>query len=398
MIWNKYFVVDQRIQAISGLAIILIIVSIYSQSKLIIFLAIFFLTIALTNHFYLKRAGDYLYFENTYEKKYFFINGNGHWLLSFRNEGFPILKGELRISFDHFVSPEGKEHDSSLSMYEISIPVSLYKMQTKQISIPFSAQRRGIAKIRKLEFHVPSPLGFGETILESKSFLKQQAVVYPQPILVKGLKEQMSVHQGKSIVPISVFEDRLGPLGTRDYFPSDSFSQIHWKASARKQTLQTKIHEKISEKGLNLALNISNGHSITGELEELISSFTEIAYYAFKKHIPYSLCINVRSSGSTPFLYHPKGDGKEHLQKVLETLASISTQNTSLPYELMLAFYYRHLNNQPLFVHAGIRTEETNHTLLPMASKGTELFELKIEQGHGLLKKLQFQHKSRVRL
>ncbi|MEH7501716.1 DUF58 domain-containing protein [Neobacillus drentensis] len=398
MIWNKYSVEDQRIPGISGVAIILIIVSIYIQSKLILFLAIFFLTIAFSNQLYLKRAGNQLYFQNTYEKKHFFVGEKGQWTLIFRNEGFPILKGELRIFFDHFVAPEGKKLEASLSMYEISIPVSLYKKQTKQIIIPFLARCRGTAKIRKLEFHVPSPFGFGETILESKNFLKQQAVVYPQPILVRGLKEQMSIHPRKSVSPISIFEDRLGPLGTRDYLSSDSFSQIHWKASARKQSLQSKIYEKISEKGLNIALNISNGHSITGDLEELISSLTELAYYAFNKQIAYSLCINVRSSGSTPFLFLPKGEGKVHLQKVLEGLASISTQNTSLSYEYMLAFYNRHLAAQPIFVHGGIRTEDTNLTLLSMVNTGTELYELKIEHGQGVLTKMEIHQESRVHL
>ncbi|MEH7308374.1 DUF58 domain-containing protein [Neobacillus drentensis] len=378
MIWNKYTVLDQRITGISGLALILVIVSMYIHSHLTFFLAIFFLTIAWTNQRYLKKAGEQLLFENLYEKKYYFVNDKGQWFITLRNDGFPIINGGLRVFFDSSVAPVNEESESSLSMFEISVPISLYKNQTKQIMIPFSAKYRGIAKIRRLEFHVPSPLGLGETILESKRFLNQQAVVYPQPLLVQGLREQMSMLQGKSIVPISVFEDRHSPLGTRDYLPSDSFSQIHWKASARKQILQTKINEKMTEKGINITLNISNGHSINGELEELISGLTEIAYYAFNRQIPYSMCINVRTSGSTPFLYLSLGEGKEHLQKVLEALASISMQNTSLPYEHMLSFYNRHLPVQPILVHAGIRTEETNRTLLYMAHKGTELFELKI--------------------
>src|SRR4051812_5923358 len=113
MIWEKYSVEDKIIPGISGLAVILIIVSIYIQSKLILFLAIFFLVIAFTNQHYLKRAGDDLYFENTYLKKHLFINGNGQWVLTFRNEGLPILKGELRIFFDHYVSPEGEKLDPS---------------------------------------------------------------------------------------------------------------------------------------------------------------------------------------------------------------------------------------------------------------------------------------------
>lgn len=398
MSWKKYSVEDRKIPALSGFAIILIIVSLYMQSKLVFFLAVFFLTVAICNQHYLKKVGDQLFYENTYERYRFFINDHGQWTLRFRNEGFPILRAELRVYFDHFVLPEGEILESNLSMNEISLPFTIYTKQTKQITIPFSAKRRGIAKIRKLEFHVPSLLGFGETVLETHQFLKQQAVVYPEPIPVKGLTEHLSILQGENIVPYSVYENRLGTIGTRDYTPSDSFNRIHWKASARKQTLQTKMYENISEKGCNIALNVSDGHSITGHLEKLISSLTEFAYFAFNKHIPYSLCINVRSAGTTPFLYLPKGEGKEHLQTVLETLASISTQSTSLPYDYMISFYHRHLAAQPFFIHAGIRTEGTNRMLQYMSNKGSKLFEVKIEQGFGYFMKMEIRQERRTGL
>lgn len=398
MTWSKYSVEDRKIPGISVFAILLIFVSLYMDSKLVLFLAIFFLVIVVANHYYLKKAGEELYLDNIYEKNHFFVEDKGQWSFVFRNEGLPILKGELRIYFDPFVVPKGEQIETSLSMYDISLPFTIFTNQTKQVVIPFEATRRGIAKIRKLEFHVPSLLGFGEIILESKVFLRQQAVVYPQPIPVKGLMEKLSILQGVNAVPYSVFEDRLGPLGTRDYVPSDSFNRIHWKASAKKQTLQTKVFEKISEKGWTIALNVSNGHSITADIEKLISGITEIAYYAFNKQIPYSFCINVRTAGSTPFIFLPKGDGKEQLQKVLETLASISTQNTSIPYEYMLSFYNRHLTSQPFFIHTGIRTEEANRMLSKVGQRGARLLELSIEQEHGILSELNIQNDRRVRL
>jgi uncharacterized protein (DUF58 family) len=385
MNWSKYSVEDQKIPGISAFAIVLIIVSLYSQSKLVFFLASFFLIIVTVNQLYLKKAGNGLFFENIVERGHFFKDEKGKWTLTFRNVGYPILQGELRVSFDHYVSPLEDAIEPSLSMYEVSIPFSILSNQTKEIAIPYRAKMRGIARIRQLELHIPSLIGFGKSVLEYRSIIKTEAVVYPQPIPVKGLKEPLSSQQGVNVVPYSVYEDRLGPLGTRDYVPTDSFNRIHWKASARKQTLQTKVFERISEKSWNLSINVADGYALTGLIEQLISSVTEFAYYAVKWHIPYSLCINVCTAGSTPFYYIPKGEGKEHLQKVLETLASINYHNSIFPYDKMLSIYNRHLAPQPFFLHAGIRTSSTDVVLLYLASKGVSLVELKVEEDNGIL-------------
>ncbi|MBO0960369.1 DUF58 domain-containing protein [Neobacillus sp. MM2021_6] len=398
MSWNTYSIEDRKLTVISGLAIVLIIVSLYIQSKLVLFLSVFILTVLCCNQFYLKRVGKQLFFENITEKHRYFVNDKGQWTITIRNEGYPILNAKLKIYFDQCVIPEGETLEPNLSLNEISLRFSIFARQTKQIIVPFSANGRGIAQIHKLEFRIPSLLGFGETVLESKWYLNQLAVVYPEPIPVKGLKEQLSVHQGIYSAPSSYYEDRLGPTGTRDYISSDSFNRIHWKASARKQELQTMIYEKISEKGWMIALNISDGHSITGNLEKLLSSITEMAYFAYKNQIPFSLCINVRTAGSTPFLYLPKGEGKEHLQTVLETIASINSQNISLPYEQMLSFYSKHLEYQPIFIHAGIRRDDTNRLLLNLSNKGGKLFNLKIEEDHGLLSELDIHHERRALL
>lgn len=395
MIWDKYSAEERKLPGISVLAIFMIIISLYAHSKLLLFLGILFLVLTTANQLYLKKAGERLFLDYSHEKARFFINETGKWSFTVRNEGHPILRAQLRVFFDHFVVPENGESGSSLGLHEISIPISIFTGQIKEIKIPFTAHQRGIAKIRRLEFQIPSLIGFGEVVLGYKYPINQHAIVYPQPIPVRGLFQQISTLQGIDTVPYSVYEDRLGTLGTRDYVTSDSFNSIHWKASARKQTLQTKLYEKIAETGWMIALNISNGHSITGDLENLISSLTQFAYFAYQKQISYALCINVRTAGITPFVYLPKGEGQEHLQKVLETLASINRLSTSLPYHQMLSFYYRHLECQPFFIHAGIRTQETQQMLFIQAQRGIRLFELNLEENHGVLDRLEIQQERR---
>jgi uncharacterized protein (DUF58 family) len=389
MNWSKYSIEDRKISGITIFATVLIIISLYAQSKLILFLACFFLILAALNQLYLKNIGKGLYFINKVGKNHFFTNENGNWSLVFRNEGYPILNGELRITYDECVSPLNDEIESSQSVYEICIPFSILSKQTRQITIPYTSVKRGIAKIRLLELHIPSLIGFGGSVLEYSNIIRQEAVVYPVRMPVKGLKEQISVLQGGSAVPYSVYDDRLGPLGTRDYVPTDSFNRIHWKASARKQTLQTKVFEKISEKGWHISINVADGYAITAQLEHILSSVTEFSYFAVRNQIPYSLCINVRTAGNTPFYYIPKGEGKEHLQRVLETLASISKYNSIFPYHKMLSFYNRHLGEQPYFLHAGIRTFEVDSMLYQIGNKGVYLTELKVTENYGYVRGLE---------
>jgi uncharacterized protein (DUF58 family) len=396
MNWSKYAIENHIIQGVSIFAFLLLIASFYLRSHFVFFLGSFFLILAWVNQLYIKNAGIGLVLENNVVKNRYFIGENGKWTLTFHNNGFPILKGEAMIYFDGYVSPFDTETENGRTAYELKVPVSLLYKQTKQITIPFQAEKRGIAKIRHLEFHIPNLIGFGEVVLEYKWPIKQEAVVYPNPIPVKGLNDQQSIAQGMNAVSYSVFEDRLGPMGTRDYLSTDSFNRIHWKASAKQQSLQTKIFERISEKGWNISINVADGYGITSSLEEILSSVAEFAYFAHKKQLPYSLCLNVRTVGNQPFYYISKGEGREHLQKVLETLASIHANQALYPYEKMLSFYSNHLAGQPYFLHAGKRNHAVDNILKQLAAGGTNLMELAVEKEYGAIHSLNFNRERKI--
>ena len=397
MNWSKYTIENRFIPGTTILALIFIVISIYLQSKLVFFLACFFLMIVYANQLYLRKAGVGLSLVNDHERNHFFIEENGKWSLIFVNKSYPILNGEIRVFFDEYVAPMDGVLGPKRAKYEIVVPISLFTNQKKKISIPFQAKHRGIARIRTLEFHIPSLIGFGQTVLEYRPMILQEAVVYPKRIPVKGLKEKTSQTQGINIVPFSVYEDRLGPLGTRDYLPTDSFNRIHWKASARKQTLQTKIFERIAEKSWVVSLNVSDGYGYHQRLEQLISSVAEFAYFAAQTNLPYSLCVNVRMAGSTPFLFIPMGEGKEHLQRVLAALSSIN-QTPSYPYERMLSFLSKHMTAPAFFLHAGLRTEPNDAILFRLGNSGANLFELEAEEEYGVFSPINFHKERRMTL
>ncbi|MBY0120900.1 DUF58 domain-containing protein [Bacillus sp. S/N-304-OC-R1] len=397
MEWKKYSVEDQFINLTGVLSVFLCFLSFYLHSFLIFFIAVFLLLFLFSNSFYLKHVGKRLYLENKKVRNRFFPEETGDWILAFENKGFPIMKGNLRIYFDDQVAPLEGFGDKRLTKYEVNIPVSLNYNQKTQIKIPFKTIRRGVAKIRLIELHIPHLFGLGETVLEYKNIFMQEALVYPLPIPVKNKDLFLSGRPGESYVNISLYEDYLLPAGTRQYVFSDSFNRIHWKASAKTNTLQTKIYDRVAETGWNLSLNIASGHAITSQAEGLISSAAELAHYSAKHHIPFSLCINIRVAGSIPFYYIPPGTGSEQLQKVLEALALVDPYSSIYPYERMLSFYERHMANQPFFIHGGNREGRAGKILQLFKKRGISLLELNLEEEAGaVLTPLPFQFKDVV--
>lgn len=388
MEWEKYTVSDKYLESTGMLAAFLLLISFYNQSKLLSFLAIVLLILTYVNSLYLKHVGKRLYLKNEKEKIKFFPNDNGVWIFQFENSGLPIMNGKLTVTFDDIVAPMEGIGNHNFSKYEVTIPFSINYQQNNRIKIPFTALKRGTAKVWSLQIHISHFFGLGETVIEYRHFLMQEVVVYPLPRPVRNINFLLSEKSGDSLVSHSLIEDPFSPVGTRDYVYTDSFNRINWKASARMQALQTKVFERVAETGWTLSLNIANGHSVFTHLEELLSSAAEVAYFSMKQNIPLSLCINVGKAGAVPFYYLPAGTGKEQLQKILEMLAMVKAYSYTIPYEKMLSYYNRHMIAQPYFIHGGNCTGREAHSFQQLQQKGIQLLELQVTANESYLENM----------
>ncbi|MGV2940979.1 DUF58 domain-containing protein [Mesobacillus sp. LC4] len=388
MQWKKIVIEDRFLSILAFLGILLLIASFYINSWLMFGTGLMILFIAGGNTYYLKHIGEGLLFDNQRKRNRFFIGDRGEWNLQFLNHGLPIMKGNLSIYFDSAVVPVSGEYHIHSSKVDVSLPFSVGQKEKVNITIPFAAEKRGLSKIRKIELHIPHFFGFGDTILEFTDVINMEALVYPKTIAVQNMDKHKSVKPGHNPSFFSLFEDNMGPIGTRDYLPTDSFNRINWKASARKMVLQTKEYERINEAGAVLFVNISDGYSVTSKLEFLMSSTAEMAYYFHRRNIPFSLCMNIRSAGFTPFTYLPLGSGKDHLQKLLDLLAMADFHSPTIPYEQLLFFYKRHLPIAPTMIHAGIRTTGADAMVQEWKNTGVQLFELRSHNEQALLEPL----------
>ena len=66
------------------------------------------------------------------------------------------------------------------------------------------------------------------------------AIVFPTINEVKTNFPPSKLKQGDLALNSSLFDDPFFPVGTREYEPGDQFHHIHWKASAKTQTITNK--------------------------------------------------------------------------------------------------------------------------------------------------------------
>ncbi len=155
----------------------------------------------------------------------------------------------------------------------------------------------------------------------------EDIVIYPRiyPLSELGLPPKEPF--GELKVRRSLFTDPIRTQGVRDYQPTDRFRDVHWKASARRGHLQTKVYEPSTGMTIAIFLNVATfeRHWMGYDpelLERAISVAGSIAAYAVAEKWGVGLFVN----GSVPKSDQPirvaPGRSPDQLSHLLEALAA----------------------------------------------------------------------------
>ncbi len=122
-----------------------------------------------------------------------------------------------------------------------------------------------------------------------------------------------------------MIDDPLRLSGVRDYLPGDNFRHIHWKATARRQELQTKLFDPSASRPLAIFLNIRTfTHRYEGidpELREFaISAGASLARWAQLRGDPFGVFANSMMQAGRRVRVAPSAHPSQ-LMRVLEALA-----------------------------------------------------------------------------
>jgi uncharacterized protein (DUF58 family) len=124
-----------------------------------------------------------------------------------------------------------------------------------------------------------------------------------------------------------IFQDPSRFFGVRDYAPSDSLRQIHWKSSARLDHLQTKRFEPAIALHALIILDLNReaynirSRATAGEMGIVVAASFAAYLIEHRHRVGLALLGRDEVSGAIGFQNIRLAHGRDHLMRLLEMLA-----------------------------------------------------------------------------
>ena len=165
-------------------------------------------------------------------------------------------------------------------------------------------------------------------------------VIYPQIWSLAELGLPAKEPFGEVKVQRSLFTDPIKTQGIRDYQPQDRFRDVHWKATARRGNLQTKVYDPSTGMTMALFLNVATlpKHWMGFEpelLERAISVTASVANYGILQGWGVGVYANGSLPNSDQPIRVPPGRATEQLSHILEAMAAVTEFATGAVEQMM---------------------------------------------------------------
>jgi uncharacterized protein (DUF58 family) len=126
-----------------------------------------------------------------------------------------------------------------------------------------------------------------------------------------------------------IFEDVSRNVGIRDWQQGDERRRIHWKATARRQSLQVRVYEPTSTLNVAIFLNVATlAETWEGSdpqlLESAITTAASLANFALENRYPAGLYVNTSLPNSDQPIRIAPGRSPGQLTTILEALAKVT--------------------------------------------------------------------------
>lgn len=216
---------------------------------------------------------------------------------------------------------------------------SMYAFEQIKRSVTLSFTKRGFYRLGPVTYQSGDVFTLFST--EREHDYLQTVVVYPQILPLDEIGLPPKEPFGELKVQHSLFDDPIKTKGIRDYQPQDRFRDVHWKATARRGHLQTKVYDPSTGMTLGVFLNVSTmSRHWMGHYPELLESAVSVAASVASYGAEQGWGVGVYANGAYPRsdqpIRVPPGRSPDQLTNVLEALAAVTAFATSSIEVMML--------------------------------------------------------------
>lgn len=216
---------------------------------------------------------------------------------------------------------------------------------------------------------------FGFTLRRDEVDDTATLLVYPKIVPVTTLGLPAFRPFGDLRTPRRTIEDPLRLMGAREYVNGDSYRHIHWKATARRQALQTKVFEPSAALPVAIFLNINTYESLIEgrdlDLQEYaISAAASLACWAAENGHPVGLYVNsLMPPGAQRIRIRPSSR-PDQLLLVLEALAKVVDHGPWTIETVLQAEGPQLLPGASIVVISATANARLQHTMLDLRDRG----------------------------
>ncbi len=221
--------------------------------------------------------------------------------------------------------------------WQNTLSLAGYERIERQVSLRFP--KRGFYKLGPVSYESGDIFTLF-TISRDHDYI-DQLIIYPQIYPLEELGLPAKEPFGELKVRRSLLTDPIKTQGIRDYQSGDRFRDVHWKATAVRGSLQTKVYDPSTGMTIAVFLNVATyaRHWLgfnPEQLERAVSVAGSVANYGVQR----GWGVGVYANGSVPQsdqpIRVPPGRSPDQLGHVLEALAAVTEFGTAAIDRMML--------------------------------------------------------------
>jgi uncharacterized repeat protein (TIGR01451 family) len=308
-------------------SVVILFIGLVASQGLLLVLGALSLIVSLVAKFWHRFAFLKVEHSRTLMQNRAFVGDTVEYVITLSNEkALPLIWVDIQDAF-----PEGLELPGGIlrgSGAEVTrqhcITTSLLPYQRVTWKYKIKCTARGYHRIGPVRLRSGDIFGFSSAEIHYPEV--EHLLVYPKIVDLGELifPEQHPLGERKSWKP--VVQDTTRFLRQRDYSPVDPMKHIDWKATARKQRLQTKVFEPVVSLNVLIALNAATSeHAWQGSnrrfFERAVTAAASVASDAARSGYSFGLVSNAVASYSGKWLSVPMSASASQLSMVLESLA-----------------------------------------------------------------------------